>query len=131
MPRLCGPQAPATSITDTARKIVFCRLGDRLRIAGLADINDWGPGVDAARFAQLVELARQSLPEAADYSCIQDPWAGLRPTTPTSVPIIARAGAGLTCNVGHGMLGWTLAMGSAELAVAMALGEDGAGPWPS
>src|SRR5690554_6335613 len=62
----CGPRAPATGITDTARKIVFCRLGDRLRIAGLADINDWDPAVDPSRFDQLVALARKSLPEAAD-----------------------------------------------------------------
>src|SRR5690606_10756035 len=41
----CGPAAPAVSLTDTARKIVFCRLGDRLRVAGMADINDWDPAV--------------------------------------------------------------------------------------
>ncbi|MGO1541081.1 MAG: FAD-dependent oxidoreductase [Luteimonas sp.] len=123
----CGPQAPATSITDTARKIVFCRLGDRLRIAGMADINDWDPAVDPDRFEQLVTLARQSLPEAADYSRIEHRWAGLRPSTPTSVPVIARVREGLTCNVGHGMLGWTLAMGSAERAVALAMDEDAAG----
>ena len=26
---------------------------------------------------------------------------------------------GLVCNVGHGMLGWTLAMGSGERAMAL------------
>lgn len=123
----CGPQAPSTSITDTARKLVFCRLGDRLRIAGMADINDWDPAVDPVRFDQLVALARQSLPEAADYDRIESRWAGLRPSTPTSSPVIANVREGLTCNAGHGMLGWTLAMGSAERAVALALAEDGAG----
>lgn len=121
----CGPQAPATSITDTARKIVFCRLGDRIRVAGLADINDWSPAVDAGRFRQLVELARQSLPEAADYDQAAEPWAGLRPATPDSIPVIANVGPGLTCNTGHGMLGWTLAMGSGEKAVALAMGSGG------
>ena len=124
----CGPQAPATSITDTARKLVFCRLGDRLRVAGLADINDWDPNVDPARFAQMLDLARQSLPDAGDYTRILQRWAGLRPATPDSVPIIANVREGLTCNVGHGMLGWTLAMGSAERAVALAVGETGTTP---
>jgi len=124
----CGPQAPATSITDTARKLVFCRLGDRLRVAGLADINDWDPTVDPARFAQMLDLARQSLPDAGDYTRILQRWAGLRPATPDSVPIIANVREGLTCNVGHGMLGWTLAMGSAERAVALAVGETGTTP---
>ncbi|TWT18992.1 FAD-dependent oxidoreductase [Luteimonas wenzhouensis] len=122
----CGPQAPATSITDTSRKIVFCRLGEHIRVAGLADINDWDPGIDQGRFERLVALARQSLPGAADYARIRDPWAGLRPSTPASVPVIANVREGLTCNVGHGMLGWTLAMGSGERAVALALGEEAA-----
>lgn len=120
----CGPQAPATSITDTARKIVFCRLGDRIRVAGLADINDWSPAVDAGRYRQLLALARESLPGAADYDRASAPWAGLRPATPDSRPVIANVGENLTCNTGHGMLGWTLAMGSAENAVALALGND-------
>ena len=47
-----------------------------------------------------------------------------------SVPIIANAREGLTCNVGHGMLGWTLAMGSGEQAVALAMGEHDVRPWP-
>ncbi|MGY0561079.1 FAD-dependent oxidoreductase [Luteimonas sp. A277] len=127
----CGPLAPTASITDTARKLVFCRLGNNMRIAGMADINDWDPAVSNARFEQFLALARQSLPEAADYSRILDRWAGLRPSTPDSVPIIANVREGLTCNIGHGMFGWTLAMGSAERAVALALGEDGAGAWPS
>jgi len=62
-----------------------------------------------------------SLPEAADYDHIQSSWAGLRPVTPWSSPIIRNLGDGLGCNIGHGMLGWTLAMGSGERAVAQLL----------
>ena len=126
----CGPGAPLASITDTARKLVFCRLGDHIRIAGMADINDWDPAVDPRRFDRFLALARESLPEAADYTRIHGRWAGLRPSTANSVPIIANAREGLTCNVGHGMLGWTLAMGSGERAVALAMGEHDVRPWP-
>ena len=126
----CGPGAPLASITDTARKLVFCRLGDHIRIAGMADINDWDPAVDPRRFDRFLALARESLPEAADYTQIHGRWAGLRPSTANSVPIIANAREGLTCNVGHGMLGWTLAMGSGERAVALAMGEHDVRPWP-
>ena len=117
----CGPFAPLASITDTSRKLVFCRLGDRMRVAGLADINDWDPAPKPARFAQLVALARESMPDAVDYTRIEQPWAGLRPATPRSVPMIFRPRDGLVCNVGHGMLGWTLAMGSGERAIALAV----------
>nr|MEA2798032.1 D-amino-acid dehydrogenase [Phenylobacterium sp.] len=68
--------------------------------------------------------ARESLPDAADYSGVDGGWAGLRPMTPSSVPIIARPRERLIVNVGHGMLGWTLAMGSAERAAALLLGAD-------
>ena len=62
----------------------------------------------------LLAMARESLPQAADYDAIESDWAGLRPMTPWSSPIIRHAGEGLVLNIGHGMLGWTLAMGSGE-----------------
>ncbi|MCD9088114.1 FAD-dependent oxidoreductase [Stenotrophomonas sp. SY1] len=117
----CGANAPRVSITDTKRKLVFCRLGEHIRVAGLADLNDWNPTPEPARLAQLVAMARASLPEAADYDHIQSSWAGLRPVTPWSSPIIRNLGDGLGCNIGHGMLGWTLAMGSGERAVSQLL----------
>lgn len=115
----CGPAAPATSITDTSRRLVFCRLGDRIRVAGLADINHWDPTPEPARVAALVALARDSLPRAMDYDRIESYWAGLRPVTPFSTPVIRSAAPGLVLNVGHGMLGWTLAMGSGERAAGL------------
>jgi D-amino-acid dehydrogenase len=63
------------------------------------------------------------LPQAADYGAANGGWTGLRPMTPTSVPIIAKAGERLILNVGHGSLGWTLAMGSAERAAALLVGD--------
>ncbi|WP_269792142.1 FAD-dependent oxidoreductase [Stenotrophomonas sp. Iso1] len=117
-----GANAPQVSITDTKRKLVFCRLGDSIRVAGLADLNDWNPAPEPARLAQLIAMARASLPDAADYDHIQSSWAGLRPVTPWSSPIIRNLGDGLGCNIGHGMLGWTLAMGSGERAITQLLG---------
>lgn len=117
-----GANAPKVSITDTKRKLVFCRLGERIRVAGLADLNDWNPTPEPKRLATLISQARASLPEAADYDHIESNWAGLRPVTPWTSPIIKNLGDGLACNIGHGMLGWTLAMGSGERAVQQLLG---------
>ncbi|MFX5634532.1 hypothetical protein ABTE18_22225, partial [Acinetobacter baumannii] len=77
----CGPNPPSASITDTSRKLVFCRLGDRIRVAGLADLNHWDPTPVPERVRELVAMARASLPEAADYDRIESHWAGLRPVT--------------------------------------------------
>ena len=117
----CGAQAPTASITDTARKLVFCKLGQSIRVAGLADLNHWDPTPDPQRFAQLLAMAQASLPQAATYTQAASPWAGLRPVTPHSSPVITRAQPGLVLNIGHGMLGWTLAMGSGERAADLVM----------
>ena len=106
--------SPKTSITDTQRRIVFTNLGDRIRVAGLADLGDWSPDIREDRMNTLVRLAKQSMPNAGRYDLASGFWAGLRPMTPNSLPIISNPIPGLAINTGHGMLGWTMAMGSGE-----------------
>jgi D-amino-acid dehydrogenase len=115
-----GADAPGVSITDTRRKIVFCRLGGKIRVASLAELGVHDTRINPERMALVRTLARDALPRAADYAAIEQEWAGLRPMTPNSQPIIRWVDPALGVNTGHGMLGWTLAMGSAErLAAAM------------
>ncbi len=112
-----GVLAPRISITDTARKVVFCALGGRMRVAGLAELGNGTTDVVPARARLLRDLAEQAMPGAAVYDRIDSDWAGLRPMTPDSRPIIRWVEPGLGLNLGHGMLGWTLAMGSAARLV--------------
>jgi D-amino-acid dehydrogenase len=107
------PSSPKISITDTKRKFVFCRLGQRARVAGIAELGASSTTLDRAMCELLARSAEETLPYAVDYESIQEWWAGLRPVTPTSTPIIRWVDYGLALNVGHGMLGWTLAMGAA------------------
>ncbi len=108
-------ETPDVSITDTANKVVFCRLGDRVRIAGLADIGRMSPAFRQSRLDDLVRSARAAFPSAADYEADHRAWTGLRPMTPSSRPIIGESRiAGVFMNCGQGMLGWTSAMGSGE-----------------
>jgi len=52
---------------------------------------------------------------AGDY-CAADEWAGLRPATPSGMPIVGSTPFNnLWLNVGHGALGFTLATGCAQL----------------
>lgn len=120
-----GAQPPRISITDTARKLVFCDLSGRMRVAGLAELGDWSTNVVPARLARLVAAARESLPQAADFDRLDSYWAGLRPMSPNSVPVIRRPRERVILNVGHGMLGWTLAMGAGERAAELALKDLG------
>lgn len=108
--------APQVSVTDAQRKVVFARLGQRLRVAGLAELAGHDTRIEARRVAQLQKAAREVFPLACAGSDTQ-PWAGLRPATPTGVPMLGRvAGApdNLLFNAGHGALGFTLAAGSAQ-----------------
>ncbi len=120
--------APATSaamrvsITDLKRKIVFARLGEEVRAAGLADIGPRRSAFDERRFASFRSQAVAAFGPAFDHGVGTDhrTWTGGRPCTPSSQPII-RAGSlrGLYLNLGHGTLGWTLALGSAARVAAL------------
>lgn len=112
--------APQVSVTDAARKIVFARLGDRLRIAGMAELVGHDSSIPQQRIATLLAAGRAIFPNASDFTPL-DRWAGLRPATPTGLPIVGRlAGApgNLLFNTGHGALGFTLAFGTAKALLA-------------
>jgi D-amino-acid dehydrogenase len=95
-------------------KIVFTRLREQIRVAGLADLGNADAMLDPRRTASLLGSARQSMPRAADFDQADAFWTGLRPMTPDGQPRIARPHPRVAYNLGHGMLGWTMAMGSAE-----------------
>lgn len=110
-----GAVLPRASVTDVRRKVVFAPLGDRVRVAGFVEIGNDDRSIPPARIGALLEAAREVLGYAVIDGDLQ-PWAGLRPATPSGRPIIGRTPlANLFLNVGHGALGWTLAGGSARL----------------
>lgn len=107
-------QSPRVSVTDGKRRLVFTHLGDRLRIAGIAELGERSRTVDPARMEWMIRAARECLPHGGDYARADHFWTGLRPVTPSSQPLVKRATKRIAINTGHGALGWTLAMGSAE-----------------
>jgi D-amino-acid dehydrogenase len=115
--------APRVSITDESRRIVCSRLGSRLRAAGTAELAGYDTSINAARCRAILERARELFPDAADQGEPQF-WAGLRPATPSNLPIIGRSRYGnLYYNTGHGTLGWTLACGSARALADIVAGR--------
>jgi len=109
-----GAKAPTVSITDDAAKIVFTRLGGRMRIAGTAELSGYSSELNMVRCEALTRRAREVFPGAADYDRAQF-WTGLRPSTPSNVPLIGRTKyPNLYLNTGHGTLGWTMAAGSGK-----------------
>lgn len=106
--------APTVSLTDDARKIVFSRLGERLRVAGTAELSGYGLELNQVRCEALTKCAREWFGDAIDASH-PEYWTGLRPATPSNVPFIGRTRyPNLYLNTGHGTLGWTMAAGSGK-----------------
>jgi len=104
--------APHISITDFERKIVYARLGDRLRIAGMADVTGRRADIDPSRVATLRAESAAAFPDAGNFD-EATVWCGLRPATPYSTPIIdSTRYENLWLNLGQGALGFTLALAS-------------------
>ena len=109
-----GDAPPSVSFTALRHRMVFSRLDDGVRIAGFADFNGFNTDNDATRIAALLDIARRYAPQAADYATDEKrPWGGFRPMTPSGQPSVGRTKVnGVYLNIGHGMLGWTLACAS-------------------
>lgn len=114
-----GQASPIMSITDVSRKIVFCPLNGMIRVAGIAELGARDTSVDPRQLASLVSAASDVLPRAANYAASYNGWAGIRPMTANALPIIRKLAPRVTINIGHGMLGWTYAMGSGERAAQL------------
>jgi len=115
--------APEISVTDFERKVLYARIGDKLRVAAMVDMVGEDLSLNAHRLDSLTRQVKETMPRAADYTQIT-PWAGLRPATPNSAPIIgATPYSNLWLNVGHGPLGFTFACGTASLLADLMRGK--------
>jgi D-amino-acid dehydrogenase len=99
---------------DETFKIAITRLGDRIRVGGMAEISAFSTDLPDKRRATL-EMSVSDLFPGGDLRQASF-WSGLRPMTPDGTPVIGRAGFdNLFLNGGHGTLGWTMACGSGRV----------------
>lgn len=118
MPVIDAEKAYQVSLTDDEYKLVFSRYttaaGDRMRIAGTAELNGYDRYLNRVRCEAIVKRVEQLFPGAGDASQAQF-WTGLRPATPSNVPLIGKTKFNnFFLNTGHGTLGWTHACGSGK-----------------
>lgn len=116
-------RAPMSTVLDETYKVALTRLGDRLRVGGMAEIGGYSTDLPPTRRDTLEHVAGSLFPcgdlKAASY------WSGLRPMTPDGTPIIgATRYANLSLNTGHGTLGWTMACGSARALSDLISGRE-------
>jgi D-amino-acid dehydrogenase len=123
VPIAAPDRAPVSTLLDESFKVAITRLGDRIRVAGMAEISGFSHDLLPRRRATLLHSLTGLFPAAADTSAPQF-WSGLRPMTPDSTPVIGATGiANLFLNTGHGTLGWTMACGSGRVLAGIIEGN--------
>ena len=118
--------APWVSLLDDETKIVSARLGkDRLRVAGTAEFNGYNTDIVQERIRPLIRWAERMF-EGINTEDIK-PWAGLRPMTPSMMPIVKQSPmqSNVWYNTGHGHLGWTLSAYTAQAIADRIRGYNG------
>ena len=106
--------APIISLIDQPLKIVSSRLGNKLRIAGTAEISGYDPKVNIERIQPLLAWVNNYFPniKIEDYSS----WGGFRPMSSNMMPVLSESKVkGVFYHSGHGHLGWTLSAATAEI----------------
>jgi D-amino-acid dehydrogenase len=115
--------APVVSLTDSKHKVVFSRLGDTLRMAGTAELSGYSRTLNPVRCQAMTDLARELFDGVLDFDRVKY-WSGLRPSTPSNVPLIGRTRIpNLYLNTGHGTLGWTMGPGSGKAIADVVSGK--------
>ncbi|MDQ2928836.1 MAG: FAD-dependent oxidoreductase [Pseudomonadota bacterium] len=114
---------PRAALMDERYKVAISRLGNRVRVAGCAEIGGHADHADAAAHATLDKVLDDWFPGVTRRSQAQR-WKGSRPMLPDGPPVLGPSGvAGVWLNLGHGGSGWALACGSARLVADAVAGR--------
>jgi len=125
VPVLSDLDAPQSTIMDDKNKIGITRLGDSIRVAGIAHLTDYNSSLREKALHSLKEGLNNLFPHAAKKTDDVKFWTGFRPSTPYSTPIIgATPYSNLYLNTGHGTLGWTMSLGSGKLLANIVSGNE-------
>jgi len=108
-------RAPVSTLMDESYKVAITRLGDRIRVGGMAELSGYDASLPLQRRRTLEHSVSSLFPGGGDLSAATF-WCGLRPMTPDGTPVVGGTPVpNLYLNTGHGTLGWTMACGSARV----------------
>lgn len=116
--------APTMGTLDEHNLVGISRFGERLRVTATAEIAGYDTSHKPADFAHMRKVVEELYPDGADYERAEM-WAGLRPMTPSNVPILGRSRyTNLYLNTGHGHIGWTMSHGTARITADLIAGRE-------
>lgn len=115
--------APQSTIMDETHKVAITRLGDRIRVAGTAEIAGYSGRLGPHATDTVRHVVGDLFPKGGDLDRAEG-WTGLRPMTPDGTPVLGPTRyRNLFLNTGHGTLGWTMAAGSGRAVADLVLGR--------
>ncbi|MEM7168620.1 MAG: D-amino acid dehydrogenase [Pseudomonadota bacterium] len=115
--------APQSTLMDETYKVAITRLGDRIRVAGQAEIIGYNDRLGKHATDAVRHVVNDLFPMGGDLSEAKN-WTGLRPMTPDGTPVLgATEYENLFLNTGHGTLGWTMACGSGRAVADLVSGR--------
>jgi D-amino-acid dehydrogenase len=115
--------APQSTVMDETHKVAITRLGDRIRVAGQAEIIGYSRRLGRTATDTVRYVVGDLFPKGGDVAKAEG-WTGLRPMTPDGTPVIGPTRySNLFLNTGHGTLGWTMACGSGRAVADAVLGR--------
>ena len=124
IPRGSSNLSPQMGVCDEDRLVVTCPMGERIRVAATAEFSGYDKSHRPDDFRGMLKSVRELFPSAGDYDR-PEYWAGLRPMTPSTVPILGRARyENLYLDTGHGHIGWTMACGSGKITADLVAGRE-------
>ncbi|MGC9958694.1 D-amino acid dehydrogenase [Roseiarcus sp.] len=119
---------PTIACLDEHNLVAISRFRDRLRITATAEFAGYDASHKPSDFAFMKRVTQELFPDGAEYDRAEM-WAGLRPMTPTNLPLVGqRRFKNLVLNCGHGHIGWTMSHGSARIAADLIAGRAPAIP---
>jgi D-amino-acid dehydrogenase len=123
-----SPSPPTIACVDEGNLVAISRFGDRLRVTATAEFAGYDTSHKPSDFAFMKRVAQELFPDGAEYERAEM-WAGLRPMTPTNLPLIGRRRfSNLFLDCGHGHIGWTMSHGSARIIADLIAGRKPAIP---
>jgi D-amino-acid dehydrogenase len=115
--------APQSTLMDETHKVAITRLGDRIRVAGQAEIIGYSQRLGRKATDTVRHVISDLFPKGGDVTQAEG-WTGLRPMTPDGTPVLGPTRfRNLYLNTGHGTLGWTMSAGSGRAVADLVLGR--------
>ncbi|MGK0270468.1 MAG: D-amino-acid dehydrogenase [Cocleimonas sp.] len=124
LPVINEDAAPISTIMDETYKVAVTRLGNRIRVAGVAELTGYDLSIGEKQRDTMRHVIANLFPNGTDLTD-DNIWCGLRPMTPDGTPIIGKTDIpNLFLNTGHGTLGWTMSFGSAKVCTDIVCNKE-------